>query len=98
MSKPMTEARPVPQKISASYIADLIELNTQTLNSLAEREKSCDNKYTSDEWVCVFEAHAMLDKYIDKLSGYHAFLVAKEDAEHRAERKSKSGLSGRMYE
>ena len=37
MSKPMTEARLVPQAISASYIEQLIEVNEQALASFEKK-------------------------------------------------------------
>ncbi len=82
------------QTISASYIADLIEMNEQALVSLKKREDETDADPTNNmaEWGIVISAGAWGDNYLETLRKYHAFLVAKEDAEHRAERLTKSTI------
>ncbi len=84
-----------PQTISASYIEQLIEANEQALASIKLRMRQCDIESPIEnmkEWEQAMLNDYRLESAITQLKHYHAFLVAKENAEHRAERLTKSTI------
>lgn len=84
-----------PQAINSGYLADLIEINEQALDAIKSRIEELEvsdyleglnqREYRNLSWTL-----SKVEIVIAQSKQLHECLVAKEQAEHRAERMTKS--------